>query len=102
MTVPLTEDLSIPHEVTAKCDAAEILLIPAPGKGFRAGSATRAVLELAGVKHVTAKILSRSKNPLNNARATVAALKKLQARRVKKVENPEATEKAEGDEKISK
>jgi small subunit ribosomal protein S5 len=102
MTVLLTEDLSIPHEVTAKCDAAVVILIPAPGKGFRAGSAVRTVLELAGVKHVTAKILSRSKNPLNNARATIAALKKLQAGRVKKVENPKATAKVVDDEKISK
>lgn len=75
--VPLTEDFSIPHEVQAKYDATVILLIPTPGKGFKAGSAVRTVLELAGVKHVSAKILSRSKNPLNNARATVVALKKL-------------------------
>lgn len=75
--VLLTEDFSIPHEVQAKADAAEVLLIPAPGKGFKAGSAVRTVLELAGVKHVTAKILSRSKNPLNNARATILALKSL-------------------------
>ncbi|HCC05138.1 TPA: 30S ribosomal protein S5 [Patescibacteria group bacterium] len=77
ITVPLTDDLSIPHEVRAKYDAAQVLLIPTPGKGFKAGSAVRTVLELAGVKHVTAKILSRSKNHLNNARATVVALKKL-------------------------
>jgi len=75
--VPLTADLSIPHEVQAKYDASEILLIPTPGRGFKAGSAPRTVLAFAGVKHVSAKILSRSKNQLNNARATVAALKKL-------------------------
>ena len=77
ITVPLTADLSIPHEVSAKYDASEVMLIPTPGKGFKAGSATRAVLEFAGVKHVSAKILSRSKNQLNNARATIEALKKL-------------------------
>jgi small subunit ribosomal protein S5 len=77
ITVPLTSDLSIPHEVSAKYDASEVMLIPTPGKGFKAGSATRAVLEFAGVKHVSAKILSRSKNQLNNARATIEALKKL-------------------------
>jgi small subunit ribosomal protein S5 len=79
ITVPLTADLSIPHEVSAKYDASEVMLIPTPGKGFKAGSATRAVLEFAGVKHVSAKILSRSKNQLNNARATIEALKKLRA-----------------------
>jgi len=78
ITVPLTEDLSIPHDVRAKYDAAEVLLIPTPGKGFKAGSAVRTVLEFAGIKHVSAKILSRSKNHLNNARATVTALKMLQ------------------------
>jgi small subunit ribosomal protein S5 len=77
ITVPLTEELSIPHEVQAKADAAVILLIPTPGKGFKAGSAVRTVLELAGVKHISAKVLSRTKNPLNNARATIAALKML-------------------------
>lgn len=87
ITVPLTEDLSIPHEVHAKYDAAEVLLIPTPGKGFKAGSAVRTVLELAGVKHVSAKILSRSKNHLNNARATVVALTMLRPmQKRKKVE----------------
>jgi small subunit ribosomal protein S5 len=76
--VPLTDEYSIPHEIQAKYDAAHILLIPTPGKGFKAGSAVRTVLELAGVKHVSAKILSRSKNHLNNARATVKALQNLQ------------------------
>jgi len=77
ITVPLTVDASLPHETQAKYDASEVLLIPTPGKGFKAGSAVRTVLEMAGVKHVSAKILSRSKNPLNNAQATVAALKSL-------------------------
>lgn len=75
--VPLTADLSIPHDVQAKYDASEVMLIPTPGRGFKAGSATRTVLEFAGVKHVSAKILSRSKNQLNNARATLMALRKL-------------------------
>lgn len=77
INVSLTEDLSIPHESQAKYDASQILLIPTPGKGFKAGGAVRTVLEFAGIKHVSAKILSRSKNHLNNARATVLALQKL-------------------------
>jgi len=84
INVLLTEDLSISHEVKAKYDAAQVLLIPTPGKGFKAGSAVRTVLELAGVKHVTAKILSRSKNQLNNARATVLALEKLKPAKKKR------------------
>ncbi len=34
----------------------------------------RSVIELAGMNDVTAKILSRSKNPLNNARVAIKAL----------------------------
>jgi small subunit ribosomal protein S5 len=85
LTVPMTEGLAIPHEVRAKYAAAQIMLIPAEGKGLKAGSAVRTVLELAGIRNVSAKILSRSKNPLNNARATVLALSKLKpARRTTK------------------
>ncbi len=84
ITVDLTENSSIPHEVQSKYDASEVLLIPTPGKGFKAGSAVRTVLELAGVKDVSAKILSRSKNPLNNAQATIKALKGLNSVLIKK------------------
>ena len=69
----------IPHDVQAKLSASTVMIMPAPGRGLVAGSSVRTMLELAGVKDVTAKILSRSKNRLNNARATVAALKKLKA-----------------------
>ena len=112
IVVPLTAEDSIPHESQAKYDASEILLIPTPGKGFKAGSAPRTVLELAGVKHVSAKILSRSKNPLNNAQATIAALKALRPveGKMKKVEKkpvrrggkrPTST-KAKGEKKDTK
>lgn len=73
----LTKDMHLPHDVSAKYCASEIIIRPAPGKGLVAGSSVRSVLELAGVKDVTAKIFSRSKNGLNNARAAIAALKKL-------------------------
>jgi len=93
--VPLTDDLSIPHEVQAKYGASEILLIPMPGKGFKAGSAVRTVLELAGVKHVSGKILSRSKNQLNNARATVLALQQLKPMKGAKSKKHVPTKKVE-------
>ncbi len=99
IVVPLTADASIPHETQAKYDASQILLIPTPGKGLKAGSAVRTVLEMAGVKHVSGKILSRSKNPLNNARATTAALMKLKAvpSKMKKQEK-KVIRKGEGNE----
>lgn len=75
--VPLDQDMRIPHDVHTKYASSEVLIIPAPGRGLVAGSSVRTVLELAGVKDVTAKIFSRSKNKLNNARAAVEALKLL-------------------------
>ena len=72
--LPLTKEKSIPHDIAAKYCASEVWLSPAPGKGLVAGGAVRTVLELGGVKDVTAKIYSRSKNKLNNARAAVKAL----------------------------
>lgn len=79
ITVPLNEESSIPHEVKAKYAASSLVLMPAPGKGLKAGGAVRTVLQMAGIKHTSAKVLSRSKNSLNNARATVFALSKLRA-----------------------
>lgn len=75
----LTPELSIPHEVRAKYSSAIVEIRPAPGRGLVAGSAVRAVLELAGIRDVTAKVLSGSKNKLNIAQATIAALSLLQA-----------------------
>lgn len=77
ITVTLTKNSSIAHDVSAKYSASCIALIPAPGRGLVAGSSVRPVLELAGVTNVVAKIHSGSKNGLNNARAAIEALRKL-------------------------
>ena len=66
--------MSIPHDVKAKFSSARILMMPASGRGIVAGSSVRNVLHLAGIKDVTAKILSGSKNKLNIARVAVKAL----------------------------
>lgn len=79
ITVPMDEHSRIAHDVEKKLSSSRVMIMPAPGRGLVAGSSTRTVLELAGVKDVTAKLLSRSKNKLNNARATVEALKLLKA-----------------------
>jgi len=73
--IKTTDTMSLPHEVYAKYSSSEVIIIPVPGKGLVAGSAVRNVLDLAGITDVTAKILSRSKNKLNIARATMQALK---------------------------
>ena len=77
--IPLNKYQHIPHDVHVKVSSSEVMIMPAPGRGLVAGSSVRTVLELGGVKDVTAKIFSRSKNKLNNARAAIAALKKLKA-----------------------
>lgn len=77
--VNLTHNMSIPHDVEAKYASSKVKILPAPGRGVAAGSAVRTVLELAGIKNVSAKILSRSKNRLNNAQVAIKALKQLQA-----------------------
>lgn len=82
--VPLTENKSIPHEVTAKCESARLSIKPASGRGLIAGSSVRVVLNLAGVKDVNAKIVSRSKDKLNIARATIKALSSLKPKPIKK------------------
>lgn len=73
-------DGTIPHEVEAKYGPAVILLKPQKkGRGLVAGGAVRTICDLAGIKNISSKILSGSKNKLNNARATMEALKKLKA-----------------------
>lgn len=74
ITINLTKTRSIPRNVEAKFCASVVEIRPSPGRGLVAGSSVRAVLELAGVSDVTAKLLSRSKNPINNARAAMTAL----------------------------
>ena len=76
ITVPMRKN-TIPHEVVYKVGSARIILKPAgPGKGVIAGGAIRSVVDLAGVKDITAKSLGTS-NKLNVARATVAAFMSL-------------------------
>lgn len=78
LMVPLTEGKSIPHAVEAKFSAARVMLKPGrEGRGIVAGGPVRVVADLAGIRNLTAKILGRTPNKLNNARAVMEALKKL-------------------------
>lgn len=74
ISVKTTDGMSIPHDVVAKVSSGIVSIRPAPSRGIVAGSSAKIVLELAGVKDVTAKILSPSKNKLSIARATLKAL----------------------------
>lgn len=78
ISINLKESRTIPHEVEAKYSAAKVIIKPASsGHGLKAGGAVRFVLNLAGVKDATAKILGRTPNKLTNAMAAMEALKKL-------------------------
>lgn len=74
ITVKMTDNKSIAHEVNAKFSSGRVMIKPALGRGLVAGSAVRNVLELAGINDVNAKVLSPSKNKLNIARAAIKAL----------------------------
>lgn len=74
----ITEDGSIPYKVEAKYSAARVMIKPAAkGRGVIAGGTVRTICNLAGIGNVTAKIIGRTNNKLNNARATILALQKL-------------------------
>ncbi|MEK7662143.1 MAG: 30S ribosomal protein S5 [Patescibacteria group bacterium] len=79
--INFTKTSSIPHEVSAKYSSARVFMFPNRSKGLVAGSSVRNVLDLAGVRNVTAKVFSGSKNKLNNARAAIAALMEISERR---------------------
>ncbi len=84
ITVRTNKEMMIPHEVSAKASSAQVVIMPAPGRGLVAGSSVRNVLDLAGIKNVRAKVLSNSKNKLNIARATIKALSDIRTTRIKK------------------
>lgn len=69
-----TEKLSIPHDVSAKYNASRVMLFPNHGKGLVVGAALRDIVTISGVKDISGKVLSGSKNKLNTARACMKAL----------------------------
>jgi len=74
--VPM-KNTTIPHDIRVKFGAAKIMLKPAPpGSGIIAGGAVRAVMEAAGIKDVSSKVLG-TRNKASNVYATIKALKEL-------------------------
>lgn len=75
--IPVVGD-TILHEVEAKFGPVQVLLKPqAKGRGLVAGGVVRVICQLSGIKNISSKLLSRSRNKLNIAQATIKALKKL-------------------------
>ncbi len=72
-----SEKFSIPYTILEKYGAAKVMLSPAKqGTGILAGGAPKVVLEMAGVSNAIGKQFGSS-NIINNARATLNALKRL-------------------------
>ncbi len=71
--IPIVKD-TVPHEVVGLFAKSKVLVMPArKGTGIIAGGPVRSVLELVGIKNVTAKSLG-SNNPKNVVSATFDAL----------------------------
>lgn len=70
----LNKNMSLPHDINAKYASARIMMMPNKGRGLVAGSVIRDIAKLAGIKDVTGKILSGTKNKLNNSKAVMLAL----------------------------
>lgn len=74
VTVPILND-TIPFEYVSRFAGAKVLLKPASaGTGIIAGGAVRPVIELAGITNILSKSLG-SDNRINNAKATIEALR---------------------------
>lgn len=92
VNVPMLKD-TIPHEVYCKYGAAKILLKPAAkGRGVIAGGTVRVIMELAGIKNVTSKILGTN-NKVNNVKCVIEALKSLKKVEKKKIKDEKIKDK---------
>ena len=79
--VPIVKD-TIPHRVLAKFSAAKVLLKPqVKGRGLVAGGTVRIICNLAGIKNISSKVLGKTSNKLNNAKAVMMALQSLRLKK---------------------
>lgn len=77
--IPIVNE-TIPHPVEAKFGAARIMLKPQrKGRGLVAGGTVRVICSLAGIKNISSKKIGKTSNKINNAKATILALKMLKS-----------------------
>lgn len=101
VTVPMVNE-TIPHEIIHKYGAAKILFKPAgKGKGVIAGGIVRIILELAGVRNISSKILGTN-NKVTNAKCTIEALRHLKQVDNGKKEIKKTDDKEKKDNKNNK
>ena len=81
----LTKTMSIPHEIYSKFSSSTVMLMPNRGRGLVAGTVVRDIAKLAGIRDITGKVLSSSKNKLNNAKAVMSALSFISSKHSKPV-----------------
>ena len=81
----LTKTMSIPHDLSAKFSSSYVELRPNKGRGLVAGSVIRDIVKLSGMKDITGKIVSNSKNKLNNAKAVMSALSQVASKYTKAI-----------------
>ena len=74
----VTKDGTIPYQVQGKYSSAAVILKPSKS-GIKAGGAVRVVAQLAGISSLTGKLVRRTNNKINIARATIAALASIRA-----------------------
>lgn len=99
-SVSLKDKRTLPHDVQGKYGASRVLLKPArEGHGLIAGGPVRIVLDLAGVRDVSAKILGKTTNKLTNTMAAIEALKKLSKKETFLIEADETADGNEAEEK---
>ena len=76
--IPMTPEGTLPYETQGKMGSAKVMIRPArSGRGIIAGGPVRIICELAGYKDLSAKIIGRTTNKLNNGLATIEALKQV-------------------------
>ncbi len=95
---------TIPYMIDQKLGSSKIILKPASkGNGVVAGGAVRTVISLAGIKDISGKMLG-AKSKLNNARATIEALKQFSVKKIRedivKNERKAETKNASKEENI--